>query len=90
MPFLTGESDAEPHKDLYWRLGARTAYRLGDWKLLKNPNKEWQLYNLAKDPGETVDLSGKMPDLRTELIETWNAYAKETGVVLPELNIFTR
>ena len=49
---------------------------------------EWQLYNLAKDPGETADLSSLMPELRSEMIEIWNSYAQETGVILPSRNLF--
>ena len=70
------------------------AVRKGDYKLLWliepfGPNK-WQLYNLANDPGETVDLSAKLPDLQNEMIATWNSYSRDTGVILPSKNIFTQ
>jgi len=75
MPFLTGESDAMPHEDLYWRLGPKTAYRAGDWKLLKNParnaNKEWQLYNLADDISESKNLAKENPEKLSELLTAW-------------------
>ena len=63
------------------------AVRKGDFKLLWlvepfGPGG-WQLYNLAKDPGETTDLSGSMPELRGEMVEIWNRYSQETGVILP-------
>ena len=68
------------------------AVRKGDFKLLWlvepfGPD-DWQLYNLANDPGETVDLSEGMPELRTEMIEIWNRYSQETGVILPSKNLF--
>ena len=45
---------------------------------------DWQLYNLAEDPGEQVDLSTQHPDIRTRLIAAWERYADEVGVILPE------
>ena len=30
----------------------------------------------------------QMPDLRDEMIEIWNRYARETGVILPDENVF--
>ncbi len=70
------------------------AVRKGDYKLLWlielfGPDN-WQLYNLANDPGETADLSEKMPELRNEMIETWNHYSRESGVILPSENVFLR
>lgn len=63
----------------------------GDWKvLLQQPpygTGEWQLYNLARDPGEQVDLSAEYPELRAELITGYNAYAEKVGVIEPETPI---
>jgi arylsulfatase A-like enzyme len=76
-----------------WEMFGMRAVRQGDYKLLWliepfGPDN-WQLFNLANDPGETTDLSAEMPDLRNDMIEIWNSYAQETGVVLPSKNIFT-
>jgi arylsulfatase len=70
------------------------AVRKGDYKLLRLVQpfgpEDWQLYNLAKDPGETTDLSERMPKLRSEMIDIWKSYAQATGVILPSHNIFQR
>jgi arylsulfatase A-like enzyme len=76
-----------------WEMFGMRAVRQGDYKLLWliepfGPD-HWQLFNLASDPGETVDLSEEMPDLRNDMIEIWNGYSQETGVILPSKNIFT-
>jgi arylsulfatase len=64
------------------------AYRLGNWKILKLPppygTGNWQLYNLSTDPGETTDLASKHPGRLKELAKSWQAYAKENGVVEPD------
>jgi len=39
---------------------------------------------VVKDPGEAKDLSTAMPDKLETLKATWDRYAKEVGVVLPE------
>lgn len=93
-PVLSGKANAVYKDDtaVSWEMFGMRAVRKGDFKLLWliepfGPDK-WQLYNLAKDPGETDDLSARMPELRNEMIEIWNRYAQETGVILPSKNIF--
>jgi arylsulfatase A-like enzyme len=94
-PVLSGKASAVYKDDaaVSWEMFGMRAVRKGDYKLLWliepfGPNT-WQLYNLADDPGETADLSAQMPELRNEMIETWNHYSEETGVILPSKNIFT-
>ena len=71
MPFLTGQDSDRPHEELFWRSKRRTAIRVGDWKLVRNPGRgsdgEWELYNLAEDLGETNNLWLKHPDIVEEL-----------------------
>jgi arylsulfatase len=60
--------------------------RKGDFKAMSvappyGPG-EWQLYNVAEDPGETRDLAKEMPELLKELRGEWDDYAKDVGVVL--------
>ena len=78
MPFLTGTEPGRPHESLFWRQGHRTAVRVGDWKLLKNPRgkqgTEWELYNLAKDIGEATNLANELPEKKSALLAVWEAY----------------
>ncbi|MBC2595227.1 sulfatase-like hydrolase/transferase [Ruficoccus amylovorans] len=68
LPLLRGQTDKAPHERLYWRYGPyMCAMREGDFKILKNgtgDNKtpQWALYDIVNDPGETMDLSTRMPD----------------------------
>jgi arylsulfatase A-like enzyme len=52
LPYLKGENSASPHDALYWRLGAQTAVRRGDWKLVR--------YD------QTVDQAGARSDGQSE------------------------
>lgn len=50
------ESNTPNDRTLYWKLGeGKGAIRHGDWKLVFNPGKKPELYNLKKDIGETKD-----------------------------------
>lgn len=67
---LTGSEPRAVHRYLYWEFhgGNPTpaqAIRQGDWKLVRLRPEDAavteQLYNLADDPGETIDLSASHP-----------------------------
>ena len=69
-----------PHDDILINVEAfRGAVRKGDWKLIKIallPGKT-QLFNLAKDPGETTDVAADNPEIVKDLEARLLAYAKE-------------
>ena len=75
MPYLTGVAAGRPHDLLFWRMNQRTAIRVDDWKLLRNPGrgtgKEWQLYDLSRDLEETRDLAADEPAELRRLVEIW-------------------
>lgn len=75
MPFLTGARQDRPHPELFWRIGKRTAIRLGDWKLLRNPGRgndgAWELYDLNNDISERSDVASGNPDIVESLLEAW-------------------
>ena len=76
IPFLTDRTPGRPHDQLFWRAGKRTAIRVGDWKLVRNPGygkrkTDWELYDLAEDIGETNDLAVAQPDRLKQLKSVW-------------------
>ncbi|WP_228445552.1 arylsulfatase [Thalassotalea sp. HSM 43] len=68
---LLGDGKQLQHDYLYWefneREGPLQAIRHGDWKLVKRYNKPLELYNLAKDIGETNNIAKQHPDIVTQL-----------------------
>jgi arylsulfatase A-like enzyme len=60
--------------------------RQGDYKavLVAEPYGcgEWQLYNVAADPGETKDIAKEQPEMLEKLKAAWDQYATDVGVVL--------
>jgi len=82
LPYLTGQTNEPPHRNLYWRYGEQTAIRRGDWKLVSALDQSTKpavlttgLYDLAHDAAEQHDLSAEHPakELRA-LWEEWNEH----------------
>jgi len=74
LPYVTGQNRAAPHEALYWRFGQPSAIRKGDFKLVRQEQETWQLYNLAADIGETQDLAAANPAKAKELQAAWEAW----------------
>jgi arylsulfatase B len=73
LPWLTGKNKATPNRPLFWRVGNKNALRSGDWKLIRE-GKDWQLYNLANDIGETNDLAAIEQARVQELSKLWDQW----------------
>ncbi len=77
---------------LGWEIFGNRAIRQGDWKIswLYRPFGvyDWQLFNLADDPGEQYDLSGKFPEKKKDLIALWDQYVEMNGVIIGERSPF--
>jgi len=74
------EGAPSPNEDVLINVEAfRGAIRKGDWKLIKIallPGKT-QLFNLAKDPGETTDVAAQNPEVAHDLETRLLQYARE-------------
>lgn len=66
----------------YWELHEGKpvqAVRFGDWKAVKNgPDAKPELYDLAKDPGESRDLAAERPDLVAKALALMKAEHAES------------
>jgi arylsulfatase len=88
--FLAGEQDFVRAEDesISWELFGWRAIRMGNWKAtwIAAPFgvSDWELFDLAKDPGESHDLADLHPEKLQQLVALWEAYARDVGVVLPE------
>ena len=68
------------HEYLYWEHGGNRAVRGGDWKLVVEKGKDWELYNMVDDRSEVHNLAGTMPDKAKELADAWHAWAQRCWV----------
>lgn len=98
-PLLRGEGTAvrPATEPVGWELFFRRAIRQGDWKAVYLPasrgrpyelkdaslQANWELFNLKDDPAEAHDLATKEPERLKSLVAAWDAYARQTGVVIP-------
>jgi arylsulfatase len=90
IDFLAGDADSV-HDDDYVTIFSyeqRSSLRQGDWKLMtiEQPfdERNFKLYNLKNDPGETTDLSNRYAEKRAEMLNLWRAERKRVGIILPE------
>jgi arylsulfatase A-like enzyme len=81
-PFVMGKDSARPHQNLFWRFGEQWAVRQEDWKLVvsRGGSGKPELYNLANDVGESMDLASvetqKVVELQ-KLYDSWSAEQAE-------------
>jgi arylsulfatase A-like enzyme len=85
LPVLKGEASVvHPDDGMGYELFEMKAYIKGKWKILRQPipfgTGEWQLFDLDKDPGETIDLSAANPEIKEQMVIAWNKYVKENDV----------
>lgn len=73
---------------LFWEHSANRAIRMGDWKLVAMVRSQkkftladenvWELYDLANDPSESINLAQKFPGKVKEMAAKWEAEALRT------------
>lgn len=68
-----------------WELFGFRAIREGYWKAVymapPRGKGDWELYDMRVDRSEQTDLADKHPDVLEKLIEHWEVYYAETGMV---------
>jgi arylsulfatase A-like enzyme len=70
-PLLTGEVQ-HAKRTFYWNTGSHSALRHGDWKFIQHESGRTELFDLAKDPYETHDLTATEAARTTELRQLLN------------------
>ena len=90
-PILRGEAKSvyAPEDVRAIEVSGNSALYKGDYKITRSMppvgDGRWRLFNLAVDPGETVDLSARNPEALEDLMRAYDAYAQEMGVLpMPE------
>jgi len=90
VSLLAGKADDIRGEDDYlaWEFFDWRAVRMSNWKAtwIAAPfgTGDWQLFDVAKDPGESNDVSDQFPNVTQDLADKWDSYADEVGVVPQE------
>lgn len=97
LPELTGAEPPQKREPIYLELAEdthnppRRALLLGDYKLIWSGNADkFQLFNLAKDPGENQDLSKSEPERLQELVLAYRAFTSKLPMLQPYGNMKLR
>ncbi|MGW5641626.1 arylsulfatase [Saccharopolyspora sp. NPDC003762] len=77
---LRGES-CEEGRMLFWEHIGNAAARRGRWKIVREADRAWELYDMANDRTERHDLAAQEPGLVEELAARWQEWADSVGVV---------
>lgn len=91
LPMLAGKGSPHLNDNLAGELFGNAYYREGNLKLLgmrpqagfgdNRQPPQWQLFDVAKDRGETTDLAASQPETVQRLKAAWLQYAERVGVV---------
>ena len=81
---LTGSKKTIHSEPIYWEHEGNAAMRWGDWKLVREYRKPWELYDIANDRTELIDLSGVKETKRNQMVTMWESWATENKVAFPE------
>jgi arylsulfatase len=91
---LAGHADSPRNGEDYlaWEIFGNRAVRQGDWKIrweYKPFGKgDWELFDLAADPGERQDLAKERPDKLQALLALWDSYVRTNNVIVPSRSTF--
>ena len=69
------------HPVLFWEHFGAAALRDMDWKIVRlNQKQDWELYDLAHNRSETINLATKYPDRVTQMAKQWEELAHQYQV----------
>ena len=94
IPMLAGGTHSVRTDEDYlaWEIFGNRAVRQGNWKLRWQwkpyGTGDWELFDLASDPGERQDLASKQPEKVVALVERWEDYVARNNVILPSRSPF--
>jgi len=78
-PAFEGKPLQRP-QPIFWEHEGNKAIRDGNWKLVAKHGQTWELYDIAADRTESVDLAAKNANKVKELSEKWETWSKRVGV----------
>jgi arylsulfatase/uncharacterized sulfatase len=87
VPIVDGSHSQihDNNETIGYEIGGNAALFKGEYKILFNRpplgDGEWHLYNIVKDPGETLNLRDTRPKLFANLLQAYQRYVEENGVL---------
>jgi arylsulfatase A-like enzyme len=72
-----GRDRAIAHDYFWWYHDGNRAMRIGNWKLVADHDKPWELYDLTSDRSEAKNLAADQPKKMKELSAAWEKHREE-------------
>lgn len=87
LPTLVGkQTQQRRHPYLYWEYAGQKAVRSENWKAYQAKKGSWELYDLANDMEEKINIASKHPDVLERLV----TYADESHQPVRPGTVFDR
>lgn len=80
LPLLE-KKNWQRERPLYWEHEGNCAIRVGDFKLVKEFQGDWELYNIVEDRTEMINLAQSNRALKISLEHQYSEWADKTGVL---------
>ena len=84
LSVLRGSDQPIHQQPIFWEHEGNAAMRWGNWKLVREYEKPWELYDLSHDRTEMVDLADKRKVQKDKMVVAWESWAKEKQVAFPK------
>jgi arylsulfatase len=84
VPVLPGSNSPSHQEPVFWEHEGNAAVRWGNWKLVREYQKPWELYDLSTDRTEMKNLAKSNAPKQQEMVAMWKTWADKTGVAYPE------
>ena len=78
LPVFRGEP--MPKREIFIEHEGNRSVRDGDWKLVAQHDKPWELYHIAADPTEMTNLAAQEAQRVDSMAASWDAWAQRCGV----------
>lgn len=84
VPLLKGQDTPIHTQPVYWEHEGNAAMRWGQWKLVREYRKPWELYDITSDRTEMNNLADSHKSKRKQMVDLWSLWAKKNQVAFPE------
>ena len=83
VPAMAGSAVNRPGP-LFWEHEGNCAVLDGEWKIVRRYGAGWELYNLARDRTELVNLAAADPERAKAMAGAYAGWAEKCGVLTPD------
>jgi len=80
VPVFTRDNSVR-HDYFWWFHDGNRAIRIGDWKLVADHKKPFELYDMRTDRSETHNLASEHPEKVRDMASAWARHAEEFRVI---------